>query len=171
MIHLKNKKAFTLIEVLIALAIVGIMFGPIYFAQGSIFRTIVKMSNAVSRMFVAYNFFVTVEPDQKDITKEIDDPKTKITYEAKELPKESTLAQHFNHLTYEKCTWSWTVLGAADRNSFVSLHFKPPKKKEAKEPEQAKTPQQPAQTNDNKTQLGVQKNQKQPVAMPKGGRP
>ena len=66
MIPLKNKHAgFTLIEVLLAMAIVGIVLVPIYALQGQMMARIVKMASEVHRMFVAYDFFLVAVPSER----------------------------------------------------------------------------------------------------------
>lgn len=141
MIRSKNKQAFTLIEVLIALAIIGIAFGPIYFAQGTIFKRIVNSVAAIERMFIAYDFFVDKQRDDqigdKRVTETVDNPKTDMAYQMTPMPKESVLSKTCNHLFVQKASWKWRDVNVSYQDTFVSIIFNPPPKKEQPQPAQA----------------------------------
>jgi prepilin-type N-terminal cleavage/methylation domain-containing protein len=147
MIHLKVKHAFTLIEVLITMAIIGITFGPIYFAQGTIFKRIVNSVAAVERMFVAYDFFVDKQRDDeigdKRVIEKKDDPKTEMAYQMSPVAKESMLSKTCNHLFVQKASWKWQDLKMLHQDVFVSIIFNPPPKEEQKEQAQKGGPQVP----------------------------
>lgn len=151
MIHSKPKHAFTLIEVLITLAIIGIAFGPIYFAQGSIFKRIVNSVAAIERMFIAYDFFVDKQRDEdvgdKRVTEHVDNPKTDMAYQMTPVAKESVLGKTCNHLFVQKASWKWKDTNVEHQDIFVSIIFNPPPKKDEKEqavkPEEANS--KPAQ--------------------------
>lgn len=146
MIRSKTKHAFTLIEVLVSLAIIGISLGPIYFAQGTIFKRIVNSIAAVERMFLAYNFFVAKQHDKeigdKLITHTVDDPKTEINYQKTPAPQESVLSKACNHLFVHKTVWKWQDMDVSHQNLFISITFNPPPKKEEKEQPQKEEQQQ-----------------------------
>lgn len=143
MIRLNNKSGFTLIEVLLATALVGIALGPIYFLQNTMFNRVMRKAEEIERMFIAYDFFLSqpkkepsakIEP--KKVSKTVDHPKTQLTYEIKDVPKDSVLYKDFEHLYIEKVSWTWSVLGTSYNDVFVHIVFEPPSKKEAQEPEQ-----------------------------------
>jgi prepilin-type N-terminal cleavage/methylation domain-containing protein len=164
MIHSKNN-GFTLIEVLLAMALVGVVLTPIYSLQNSIFNQVLKMANAVDRMFVAYDFFLDVqneadEKDQKKITRKIDDPSTELIYEIQDVSKDSVLQKDFNNLYIEKITWDWQDGNKKRSNQFINVLFEPPApKKQEKEDEaedKASSSKQGDQNNEKQKQEGKQ---------------
>jgi len=143
MIRLNNKSGFTLIEVLLATALVGIALGPIYFLQNTMFNRVMRKAEEIERMFIAYDFFLgqpkkdpSAKIEPKKVSKTVDHPKTQLTYEIKDVPKDSALYKDFEHLYIEKVSWAWSVLGTSYNDVFVRIIFDQPSKKEEKEPEQ-----------------------------------
>ena len=116
------------------MAIIGITFGPIYFAQGTIFKRIVNSVAALERMFVAYDFFVDKQRDDeigdKRVTDHVDDPKTDMAYQMTSVAAESILSKTCNHLFVQKATWKWQDMNVSHEDTFVSIKFNPPPKKE-----------------------------------------
>lgn len=144
MIHLKNKAGFTLIEVLLAVAIMGIVLGPIYILQGAVFDRVIRAAESVDRMLVAYDFFVDVKEGDEDVVKKtIDDPATDLVYEKKESSKESVLAKEFNHIYIEKLSWHWKYKDTSYSDLLVDIAFIPPEEKEEVEQPQDKKSQKP----------------------------
>ncbi len=156
-----GKLGFTLIEVMLASALVGIVLGPIYFLQGTTFNRVMRISQAVERMFLAYDYFLDIQKQkatgaqQKRFTKTVQDPKTDLIYEIKELPGNSVLKTDFDHLYSEKVTWKWSLLGTSYDDVLVNIVFEPPKKK--KEPEEKEQPVKDKEKDKNKqTNTGKQ---------------
>lgn len=137
MIRLKNRSGFTLIEVLLAVAIMGIVLGPIYILQGAVFDRVIRAAGSVDRMLAAYDFFVDVKKGDEDhIKKTISDPHADLIYEKKEPSKGSVLAKEFNHIYIEKLSWHWKYKDTSYSDVLVDIAFIPPEEKE--EPEEAK---------------------------------
>lgn len=143
-----NKSGFTLIEVMLATALVGVTLGPIYILQGTVFDHVMRMAEEVQRMFIAYDYFLDIQKQkatgaqQKRFTKTIQDPKTELIYEIKELPRNSALKEGFEHLYIEKVTSKWSILGTSYDDTLVNVVFEPPKEK--KEQEEKEQPPKPA---------------------------
>lgn len=140
MIRLKNKRAFTLIEVLLALAIAGVVLGPLYFAQGTMVNRIMKIAESVQRLFMAYDFFAyeSFDEGKEVVTQDVADPKTKFMFQEMPLSQKSFMVTQFNHMKMQKISWNWTYLDAKQHDQFVIGFFDPPEKKEEKQEEQAK---------------------------------
>ncbi len=136
MIHSKNN-GFTLIEVLMATAMVGIVLTPIYSIQSSVMDRVFNMTQAVQRMFVAFDFFLEAQKDEDDdkkkITKKSDDPVMDLTYEIVDMPKDSELHKSFNNLYIEKTTWQWQGGRGKKSNVFINILFEPPEPEKKKE--------------------------------------
>ncbi|MEX0848691.1 MAG: prepilin-type N-terminal cleavage/methylation domain-containing protein [Candidatus Dependentiae bacterium] len=163
MIHSKSN-GFTLIEVLLAMTLVGVVLTPIYSLQNTVFTRVLKMVNAVERMFVAYDFFLDEEnvlrqnrkkkKEQKKITKKIDDPSTELIYEVQDVPKDSALQKNFNNLYIEKTTWDWQEGNKKRSDQFINILFEPPmpKKQEKKDEAKDKPPSDKQGDQDDKEQ-------------------
>lgn len=133
MIHSKNN-GFTLIEVLLATAIVAIVLTPIFSLQSSTLERIKKMAESVQRMFVAYDFFLDTQKDDSDqdkkqVTKKHEDPLMDLTYEIIDVPKGSKLSKEFNNLYIEKATWQWKETSGKKIETFLNVLFEPPEPK------------------------------------------
>ena len=127
MIPSKNS-GFTLIEVLLAGALIGIALGPIYFMQGTVYDQVLRMIQRVERFFVGYDFLLDAQADEQErVNETLDNPKTELIYEASD-PK-GALAKEFNHLRLQKATWRWKVQQRAYEDTFVSFFFAPPEEK------------------------------------------
>lgn len=134
MIRLKNKKGFTLIEVLLAVAIIGIVLGPIYILQGTVFDRVIRAAESVDRMLVAYDFFIYVKDGDEDMVKKnVSDPLTDLVYEKREPLKSSMLAKEFNHLFIKKVSWSWKYQDTPYSDALIDISFIPPEEKEESE--------------------------------------
>lgn len=128
----ENEAGFTLIEVLLAVAIVGIVLGPIYILQSTVFERVVRVAGSVDRMLVAYDFFVDVKNGDDDIVKKnITDPQTDLVYEKKEPQKSSVLAKEFNHIYIEKLSWHWKYQDTSYSDVLVDIAFIPPESADA----------------------------------------
>lgn len=161
-----NSSGFTLIEVLLSIALVAIVLGPIYILQHTIFNNTVRATDAVDRMFIAYSFLLDAQKQkaagaqQKKITKTIADPKTELKYEIKELGGDSSLSKRFNHLYVEQVSYNWSTLGLPYSDAYALIVFEPPQEKEEGESKGQKAPEQPKPAakqngaNNKKTQTG-----------------
>ncbi len=167
-----GKPGFTLIEVMLATALVGVALGPIYMLQNTVFDRVMRMAESVQRMFVAYDFFLDTQKQkaagaqQKRFTKKIPDPKTELIYEIKELPRGSVLKTEFDHLYIEKVTWNWSILGTSYDDVLVNIVFEPPKEKKEKEEKEPATKDKDKAKDKNKQEP----TSKQPPK-PAGGKP
>ncbi len=70
MIVFKNKDGFTLIEVLLALAIIGLVLGPIFASQTLISQSSRRVTNLFSQLFSAKKMLLetgtTLDPAQSN---------------------------------------------------------------------------------------------------------
>ncbi len=153
MIHSKNN-GFTLIEVLMATAMVGIVLTPIYSIQSSVMDRVFNMTQAVQRMFVAFDFFLEAQKDESDdkkkVTKKSDDPVMDLAYEIVDIPKDSELHKSFNNLYIEKTTWQWQDRRRKRSNVFINILFEPPEP-EKKKDEESSDAKKEAQNKDAKS--------------------
>ncbi len=177
MIHLKDKPGFTLIEVMLATALVGIALGPIYYLQGTIFNRVLRMTQVVERMFIAYDYFLDMHKQkasgaqQKRLAKKVADPATELTYEIKELASNSVLKTEFNHLYIEKVTWKWSLLGVSYDDVLVNIVFEPPKEKKEQEEKEQPKEQKGQPTKDKEKDKNKQTPTGKQPTKPVGGRP
>lgn len=138
MMNLKNKKpGFTLIEVLLSTAIVGIVLIPIYGLQGQVMERIVKMAHSVQRIFAGFDFFLEAQAKlgekEKKLEKKIDDPALELRFNVEELSGKTAIGKQFNNLQLEKVEWQWVVDGKKRTDELIALRFIPPEPKSEKE--------------------------------------
>lgn len=111
MIVFKNKDGFTLIEVLLALAIIGLVLGPIFASQTLISQSSRRVTNLFSQLFSAKKMLLetgtTLDPAQAipvKIEKKINKPDTVLTYQLKKIPDNSAL-KNFKNVFVESVSW------------------------------------------------------------------
>lgn len=107
-----SKSGFTLIEVLLAMAIIALVLTPIFAIQLAVMRGNAKASQALSRIFLAKQFLVENEfqlkPDEQEkrIEKKIERPATTLIYELKRVPENSALKK-FKNILIESVLMQW----------------------------------------------------------------
>lgn len=101
---------FTLIEVLLAMAIIGLVLTPIFMGQSAILRATALASRRLARVFAAKKILIdselALEPDIREYssTKKIDHPPTTFTYELKKISDESSLKK-FKNVLIQTVSW------------------------------------------------------------------
>jgi prepilin-type N-terminal cleavage/methylation domain-containing protein len=126
MISFKNNHqpyipGFSFLEVIIALAIVSLVFTPIFIAESSILRTTFRSSWLIDRVMQAHSFFFDAQrasaPDTQQITveKRVQRPATILKYTVHKVPDNSVL-RTFKDMYIEQVTFEWTPELADTRN-------------------------------------------------------
>ena len=131
MIVSKNKSGFTLIEVLLAMAIVGLVLTPIFAIQLNVMRSNSRASQLLARIFAGKQFLVDSEfqlkPDEQEkrIEKKVEKPPTTLIYELKRVPENSALKK-FKNILIENVTMQWVDRQGKKRTQrLVTFVFKP----------------------------------------------
>lgn len=139
MIHFKNKNGFTLIETLLALAIMAMMLLPIYLLQGSAVRNTYRYARQVERIMQAKLFLIDTaitnikESKNLSFDKKIKDPATDLKFEQKKIGENSVLKK-FNNLMMQQVNISWTENRVRKSDALVTFVFRPEtQKKEEKQ--------------------------------------
>lgn len=127
MIRFKNHNGFTLIEVLISVALIGIIMISIFALESTMFRAIVRWSHRVERMlhvvpFIARTRLDTQQSEKKEAEKEIRKPKTAVRYSRADLPKESSLGA-LQGLEKEEVALSWTEFQTKRSDAYVAFVY------------------------------------------------
>lgn len=145
MMNFKSKtKGFSLIEVLLAFAIVALVLTPIFITQGSLLTSVVRRSYNMARIFFAEQFMInsgfSLSPDNITVTieKKLDNPETFVTYTVKAVSPESPFAK-LPDLYVQKVQLRWQQENQERKDYLVSFLFKP--KPPEKKPEDAKKAQ------------------------------
>lgn len=131
MMRFKNSSGFTLIEVLLALAIIGMVLTPILLIQQIVLRRSSSSANLFSRIIQAKDFLIDQQfeniQETQEVTaeKKIINPPTTLIFNSKKVPENSTLKK-FKHIKIDSVTMQWT----ADQNKkrqekLVTFSFKP----------------------------------------------
>jgi prepilin-type N-terminal cleavage/methylation domain-containing protein len=108
----KTENGFTLIEVLLAMAIIALVLTPIFSIQLAVMRGNSRASQALSRIFLAKQFLVENEfqlkpaEQEKKIEKKIEKPATTLIYALKRIPENSALKK-FKDVLIESVLMQW----------------------------------------------------------------
>lgn len=130
---------FTLMEVLLAMAIMACVLSPIFITQGTLLQSVGKISRKMARIFSAKQYlyetrFTHQLQEQKDtpvitIEKKFDHPETLLTYEIVDVPKNSLFAE-FSDIYIERVKARWKEDNKSGQVTLVGFIFKPkPSKK------------------------------------------
>lgn len=132
MIRFKNKKtvhaAFTLLEVLIAIAIIGIVLTPLFVSQSTLFKHVITRSLQIDRLMQVKAFLAEArraKPEHSEqfvFEKKVTKPATQLKYEFKALPAESPFSK-IAQLYQEQVTASWQERGAQQTESFINFVY------------------------------------------------
>lgn len=133
MIHFKNKlSGFTLIEVLLALAIIGIVLTPIFLIQQVVLRRSSSDARFFSRIIYAKDFLVDQQfenmQEAQEIgatEKKITNPPTTLIFSSKKIPENSALSK-FKNVMLDSVTMQWTDERNKKRQEkLVTFSFRP----------------------------------------------
>ncbi len=133
MIH---KAGFTLLETLIAVAIIGVLLSPLLITQGSLLRAVAQQVRAFERILDAKNFLWTArlqaeKQDKPEFTmdKTVPDRQLTLKYQVAPIDKKSAL-KDFKHVYRERVELTWQQDGRTKKDELVTFVFKPEKPKE-----------------------------------------
>lgn len=104
MIHFKNKKyssqaGFTLIEAVMAVAIIGMVLTPMFLLETNVFNAVVRKAEQFHRLLFAEHFMYTAQQQEPlEVTnylleKKEDKPLSMVRYTLKPIPNGSSLAK------------------------------------------------------------------------------
>ena len=133
MIVSKNKSGFTLIETMLAIALIAMVMTPLMITQGTIVQAIARISMRLQRIFFAQNFFIDARADADDeskfsLDKKIDSPSTKLAFERKLIDSKSSLAK-VEHLVVDRIQATWEDESKQQNEVLVSLQYIKPRSK------------------------------------------
>lgn len=135
MMRFNNSSGFTLIEVLLALAIIGMVLTPILLIQQIVLRRSSSSANLFSRIIQAKDFLIDQQfeniQESQDVTaeKKITNPATTLIFNSKKLPENSSLKK-FKHIKIDSVTMQWTAEQNKKRKEkLVTFSFKPEEQK------------------------------------------
>lgn len=129
---------FSLIEVMIAIAVFAIVMSPLFILQGSTYTRLVRGARDLHRMWFAQEVMQRTQEKIKsdtisftvDESKEF--PKTALRYEISHVTQDSPFAS-LKDLYVESVSLRWSVDGKDRADRLVTFVFKPqPKKQEKK---------------------------------------
>lgn len=128
MIHSKNHKGFTLIEVMFAVAIVGIILIPLMANQSALFYRLLNLSRKSTRIFFM-DFFLQESlqknnDEKASKEKKFDDPAVTLAITTKKIEKEKAF-KRFNNIERVQVTGKWEDNNRKIQDSIVTFLYKP----------------------------------------------
>lgn len=134
MIRFRSNPGFTLIEVLLALAIIGMVLTPIFMIQQMVLRRSSSSAQLFSRLIQAKDFLIDQQfenmQETKEVTaeKKITNPITALTFNSRKVPENSALKK-FKHIMIDSVTMQWTEQNKKRQEKLVTFSFKPEEQK------------------------------------------
>ena len=138
MIHFKNHKSgFTLIEVILSLAITGVVLTPIFMMHEMILNRVWRSSKAFDSIVLCKNLLYEARQKQDPDAQTFSLKKTEIDFDAslyysleKSVNQKSSLAS-LQGLHTELVTVSWTEQGDRKQERLVTFMYKKPEQKKS----------------------------------------
>lgn len=136
MMNSKNHNCgFTLVEVILSLAITGLVLTPIFIIHGGVLERVGRTSQAFDVIMYCKELFYEArkkqEPDAQEFTLEkgmVDFNGTRTYRLEKSINQKSSLAS-ITGLHKESVTMTWTDLGEKKREELVTFVYKAPEQK------------------------------------------
>ena len=133
MIPSKNNSGFTLIEVMLAIALIAMAMTPLLVMQSSAVRAVAKISTRLQRIFLAENFFIEARAEAGDeknfsLDKKIESLDTQLVFERKSIDSKSSLAK-IDNLVLDRIQASWQDNNKQQKEVLVSLRYNKPQSK------------------------------------------
>ena len=118
----------TLMNVMLALAIAGMVLTPIFINQAGAMARVRDESTAVRRLFAAMQFLYDAQlariqgkqPEPKSLTS----PAMKLTFDEVDPTKKSALSS-FGGIKIRSVAWSWKEGSALQKDQLMSLVYQP----------------------------------------------
>jgi prepilin-type N-terminal cleavage/methylation domain-containing protein len=136
MIHSKNHKSgFTLIETLMAMAITGLVLGPIFIMHGTILQRVNRGSIAFELILYCRELLFEArqkqEPDAQEFTleKPVLEFDATCRYELEKGVDQKSSLVSFEGLHKESVTVNWTQEGKKKQERLVTFVYKKPEQK------------------------------------------
>ncbi|HLW72938.1 MAG TPA: prepilin-type N-terminal cleavage/methylation domain-containing protein [Candidatus Babeliales bacterium] len=138
MIHFKNhKRGFTLIEVIISLAITGTVLTPVFMMHEIILNLVSRSSRAFDYLLLCQNLLYEARQKQEPDAQQFLLDKTNVEFDAtltysleKGVDQKSSLAS-LQGLHKEQVTVFWTELDKKKQERLVTFVYKKPEQKKS----------------------------------------
>lgn len=130
MMNLKNRDGFTLIEVLIALGMIGLVLTPIFVVQSTVMKTISNYSEQLVRVFAGQAFLgqmhmqQVLDPDLAQETKKIDDPESTLEYSFDDIDEQSSLSS-FKDVGLQEVVVNWDSIEGKEQVTLATFFYDP----------------------------------------------
>lgn len=131
----QHSNGFSLIEVMLALSMIGIILTSLLMLESRIFKRVVACTQKMERFAAIKNLFLLVKKeglpqDSSTYTALLQDPDITVQYEKKAIEKTSALAR-FKGVMQEVATGTWDEWGQQREYAFYTYCFVGiPKKKD-----------------------------------------
>lgn len=126
-----NRDGFTLIEIMMTVAMIGIVIVPLFSVQYNILKIISQASDQLSRIFLIETIFNEAEYRGKQVAesgiagnKKVEEPLTEINY-AVQKPNEKSAFIKFNDVYVVRATASWSRAGIGSQETMMSFAYMP----------------------------------------------
>ncbi len=131
----KVKTGFTLIEVLIAVAMIGLLLSPLFITQGSLLLSVADRARMFERILKAKNFYWSAkqkaekqEKPEFTLNKKVDNPQMILKYQVTQPSGKSAL-KDFKDVYHEQVKIEWQDGRVKREDALVSFVFKPKEQK------------------------------------------
>lgn len=121
-----------LFEVMVAIAIMGILFSALFALQSTVTRSVVWVTNRFDRTLYARNFLVesslqseSAQKDEITLDKKIAHPKTDLQYKKNKVPSDELFGKYVRSMVKEQVTMQWKDGLHQHQDAYVTYAYKP----------------------------------------------
>lgn len=129
-----NNPGSALMEVLIALAITGLLFSAIFGLQSTVVRSVMRITHRFDRVRLARAFLAeslaqsdVQKQDQITKDKKISYPKTELHFQKKKVEDSQLFGKYVKHMIKEAVTSSWKEGSRTYQDAYVTYRYVPKK--------------------------------------------
>lgn len=134
-----------LFEVMVATAIMGILFSAIFALQSTVTRSVMWVTYRFDRTLYAHNFLVesslqseAAQKDEITLDKKIAYPKTDLQYKKSKVTSEELFGKYVRNIVKEQVTMQWKDGLQQRQDAYVTYAYKPKKVSQEKTKTQEK---------------------------------
>jgi prepilin-type N-terminal cleavage/methylation domain-containing protein len=134
MIHSKNKYGFSLLETIIAMALIAGMATPLVIMQGTILRRVISDARHMERLFLMRNFLQEARQETPagatTFEKTTEKSNTQLRYQLMSPQSDSSI--HTKKGMYiERVTATWRNFGKETQDTLISMKYIEPETQKA----------------------------------------
>lgn len=139
MVSFKANTGSMLFEIMVATAIMGMLFSAIFALQSTVTRSVMHVTQRFDRVLAARNFLIessakaeTTQQDEVTSQKKITNPKTELIYKKSNIASDEPFGKYVKNMVKEQVTIRWKDGLQERQDAYIVYTYKPKKNAQEK---------------------------------------